>query len=62
MGKACFRREPGTAILVDQGLGVGLLAEVAPFGLVEMLDLAAGLGVVGRGVLDLGAEALQLQR
>jgi hypothetical protein len=38
-----------------------LLAEVALEGLVEALDLAAGLRVVGGGVLDLDAESLQLQ-
>src|SRR5437870_5554419 len=46
---------------VGEGCGGGLLSEIALEGLVEALDLAAGLGMVWGGVLDLDAQALELQ-
>src|SRR5207237_4076914 len=46
---------------VGQGLSRWLPAQVALECLVQALDLAACLGVVGGGVLDLDAQALQLQ-
>jgi hypothetical protein len=46
---------------VGQGLSRWLPAQVALECLVQALHLAAGLGVVGGGVLGLDAQALQFQ-
>ncbi len=46
---------------LGQRLGGRLLLEEALEGLVEAFDLAASLGVVGRGVLEDDAQALELQ-
>ena len=44
---------------MSQALRRGLALEVALEGLVEALDLAAGLRVVGAGVFGLDAEAVE---
>ena len=48
------------ALQCGERLGGGLLGQVALERLVQALDLAAGLGVVGARVLELDAEALEL--
>jgi len=47
---------------LSEGISSGLLAEKAFEGLVEALDLATGLRVIGRRVLEEDAQALRLQR
>jgi len=46
---------------VSQGMGSRLFAEKAFESLVEALDLATGLGVIWRRVLEEDAQALQLE-
>src|SRR6267143_6320049 len=46
---------------LGEGAGRRLLTEKALDGLVEALDLAAGLRVIRRGVFEVDAQALQLE-